>query len=138
MFLSQKNTSLYLGNSGTLARLLIGILSTTPDIKIKLTGDSSLNKRSMKKLISIMSNFGATFLPQNKYTLPLKIVSSNMPVGIKYKAGVSAQLKSAVIFVGLNSYGNTTIEEKTESRDHTENLLKKNTQVIKIKKRRKK
>ena len=85
-----------------------------------------------------MSNFGATFLPQNKYTLPLKIVSSNMPVGIKYKAGVSAQLKSAVIFAGLNSYGNTTIEEKTESRDHTENLLKKNTQVIKIKKKKKK
>ena len=57
-----------------------------------------------------------------------------MPIGINYKAGESAQLKSAVIFAGLNSYGVTTIEEKIKSRDHTENLLIKNTQSIKIKK----
>ena len=48
-----------------------------------------------------------------------------MPVGINYSAGVSAQLKSAVILAGLNSYGNTKITENIKSRDHTENLLKK-------------
>ena len=47
-----------------------------------------------------------------------------MPIGIKYKAGVSAQLKSAVILAGLNSYGKTKIIEKKKSRDHTENMLK--------------
>ena len=61
-----------------------------------------------------------------------------MPVGINYKAGVSAQLKSAVILAGLNSYGKTIIEEKVQSRDHTENLLKTNTQSIKIKKNKSK
>ena len=66
------------------------------------------------------------------------MISSNLPVGINYKAGVSAQLKSAVILAGLNSYGNTTIEENVKSRDHTENLLKKNNKAIKIKKGKKK
>ena len=137
-FYAKKNTSLNVGNSGTLARLLIGILSTTPDINIKVTGDSSLNKRNMKELINLMSKFGASFLPKKKYLLPLKIISSSMPVGIDYKAGESAQLKSAVMFAGLNSYGITTIEEKIKSRDHTENLLIKNKQSIKIKKGNKK
>jgi len=133
-FTAKKNTSLNVGNSGTLARLLIGILATTPDINIKVTGDNSLNKRNMKELINLMSKFGASFLPKKKYFLPLKIISSSMPIGINYKAGESAQLKSAVMFAGLNSYGVTTIEEKIKSRDHTENLLIKNTQSIKIKK----
>ena len=57
-----------------------------------------------------------------------------MPIGIKYKAGISAQLKSAVIFAALNSYGNTEIIEKEKSRDHTENMLLENKQAIKIKK----
>ena len=133
-----KNTNLNFGNSGTLARLLIGILSTTPNIEIKVSGDNSLNKRNMKELINLMSRYGAIFLPKNKYTFPLKLISSKMPIGISYKAGVSAQLKSAAIFAGLNSFGNTTIEEQINSRDHTENLLMKNTQVINIKKNKKK
>ena len=129
---AKKNTTLNFGNSGTLARLLTGILSTTPDIEVKIKGDNSLNKRSMKKLISLMSNFGATFLPKNRFFFPLKLNSTDLPTGIKYEAGVSAQLKSAVIFAGLNSYGDTEIIEKERSRDHTENLLKKNSQSIKI------
>ncbi len=137
-FFAKKNTNLNCGNSGTLARLLIGILSTTPNIQIKICGDQSLNKRNMRELIFLMSKFGASFLPKNKYSFPLKIISSDFPIGIKYKAGVSAQLKSAVILAGLNSYGETIIEEQISSRDHTENLLKKNKQSIKILKNRKK
>ena len=133
-FFAKKNTVLNFGNSGTLARLLIGILSTTPNINIKIRGDHSLNKRSLKTLIELMSKFGASFLPKNKYSLPLKMISSNLPLGVYYKAGVSAQLKSAVILAGLNSYGNTIIKEKTISRDHTENILMKNIQAIQIKK----
>ena len=135
---AKKNTELNFGNSGTLARLLIGILSTTPDIELRIKGDHSLNKRSMKKLINLMSKFGTFFYPKNKFSFPLKMISSNLPVGINYKAGVSAQLKSAVILAGLNSYGDTTIIEEERSRDHTENLLRDNSQAIKIKNNKKK
>tara|TARA_B100000965_G_scaffold393534_1_gene404566 strand:- start:4362 stop:5705 length:1344 start_codon:yes stop_codon:yes gene_type:complete len=133
--IAKKNLSLNFGNSGTLARLIIGILSTTPDIEIKVQGDKSLNKRNMKKLIELMSEFGAQFLPKNKYNFPLKLISSEMPVCIDYEAGVSAQLKSAVILAGLNSYGITNILEKEKSRDHSENLLLKNLESIKIEKK---
>jgi len=132
---AKKNLNLNFGNSGTLARLLIGILSTTPNIEIKIQGDHSLNKRSMKKLIKLMSEFGAEFLPKNKFNFPLKLISTEMPVCINYKSGVSAQLKSAVMLAGLNSYGITEIIEDKKSRDHTENMLIKNSKAIKIKKR---
>ena len=137
-FFTKKNSLINFGNSGTLARLLIGILSTTPRISLRVTGDHSLKKRNMKELIEIMQKFGAVFLPKGKYKFPLKIISSPMPVGIDYKAGVSAQLKSAVIFAALNSYGNTKIIETKKSRDHTENLLIKNTQTVKIYNKKKK
>ena len=129
----KKNSELNFGNSGTLARLLIGILSTTPDIEVKIKGDHSLNKRSMKKLIELMSKFGAEFLPKTKFNFPLKLISTEMPIGIKYISGVSAQLKSAVILAGLNSYGITEVTEKQKSRDHTENILFNNPRAIKIK-----
>ena len=129
---AKKNIKINFGNSGTLARLIIGILTSTPNIQLKITGDHSLNKRSMKELISLMSRFGASFLPKNKFKLPLKFQSSKEPIGINYLAGESAQLKSAVILAGLNSYGITNVFEKTQSRDHTENLLSKNKQAIKI------
>ena len=122
---AKKNSNLNFGNSGTLARLLIGILSTTPDIEIKISGDHSLNKRNMKKLIDLMSEFGAEFKPKNKFKFPLKLISTEMPVGINYTAGVSAQLKSAVILAGLNSFGTTEINEVKASRDHTEKMLQK-------------
>ena len=131
-FKSRKNAKLNFGNSGTLARLLIGLLTTTPNIILNLTGDHSLKKRSMKRLIVLMSKFGASFLPKNKFNFPLKMISSEMPVGIKYDSGVSAQLKSAVIFAGLNSYGETKIYEKDLSRDHTEKMLLHNINTIKI------
>ena len=129
---AKKNLLLNFGNSGTLARLLIGILSTTPGINVKMTGDRSLNKRSMKKLIFLMTKFGASFHPKKKFNFPLKLNSSVAPIGIKYNSGVSAQLKSAVILAGLNSYGRTEIFEKNKSRDHTENMILKNKDVIKI------
>ena len=129
---AKKNSNLNFGNSGTLARLLIGILSTTPDIEIKISGDHSLNKRNMKKLIDLMSEFGAEFKPKNKFKFPLKLISTEMPIGINYTAGISAQLKSAVILAGLNSFGTTEINEVKASRDHTEKMLQKNSHAIKI------
>ena len=135
---ASKNLSLNFGNSGTLARLLTGILSTTPNININLTGDRSLSKRSMKKLIEILSEFGAYFYPVGKYNFPLKMFSSELPVGINYEAGVSAQIKSSVILAGLNSFGNTNIIETEKSRDHTENMLLNNKESIKIKRGKRK
>ena len=80
-----------------------------------------------------MSGFGSSFLPNNKFTFPLKMISSKMPVGVTYRAGVSAQLKSSVILAGLNSNGDTKIIEQVKSRDHTENFLKENKSVMNIK-----
>ena len=134
----KKNSTLNFGNSGTLARLLIGILSTTPNIEVKLKGDHSLNKRSMRKVINLMSKFGATFLPENRFNFPFKLRSSEIPIGLKYEAGVSAQLKSAGILAGLNSYGNTEIIDQAGSRDHTENMIINNKKVIKVKKEKNK
>ena len=128
----KKNDVLNFGNSGTLARLLIGILTTTPGIEVKMAGDHSLNKRSMKSLIKLMEKFGASFLPKNKFNFPIKLISSDFPIGLNYKAGVSAQLKSAVILAGLNSYGKTQIFENQLSRNHTENILLNNSKIIKI------
>ena len=130
----KKRTTIDCENSGTLARLLTGILSTTPNINVTIKGDHSLNKRNMEKLIGLMSEFGAEFYPKKKIRFPLNLVSSAIPIGIKYKSGVSAQLKSAVILAGLNSYGNTSITELKESRNHTENILAQNKNILKIKK----
>tara|TARA_B100001057_G_C22850231_1_gene950689 strand:+ start:1681 stop:3027 length:1347 start_codon:yes stop_codon:yes gene_type:complete len=131
-YTAEKNLSLDFGNSGTASRILTSILSTTPNMNVRLTGDRSLKKRSMQKLITLMTKFGAEFFPKNKFFFPLRISSSNYPIGITYESGTSAQLKSAVILAGLNSYGNTEITEKLRSRDHTENFLVKNKKAIKI------
>jgi len=134
---AKKNTTLDCENSGTTARLLIGLLSTNPDIQVKIKGDHSLNKRSMSKLINLMTEFGATFLPQNKTHFPLTLISSEIPMGIEYKSGVSAQLKSAAILAGLNANGVTNIIEGRQSRNHTENMLLQSSNVLKIKKNNK-
>ncbi|MFL2890040.1 MAG: 3-phosphoshikimate 1-carboxyvinyltransferase [Pelagibacteraceae bacterium] len=137
-FIAKNNTILNCGNSGTVTRLLIGILSTNPNINVKITGDNSLKKRNMSKLFDIMVKFGTSFYPKNKKNLPITLVSSEMPIGINYKAGVSAQLKSATILAGLNSYGTTEIVEEAKSRNATENMLSRSNKVIEIKKNKKK
>jgi 3-phosphoshikimate 1-carboxyvinyltransferase len=131
---AKKNTVLDCGNSGTAARLLIGLLSTNPGIQVKIKGDQSLNKRNMGKLIDLVSGFGATFLPKKKTNFPLTLISSEIPVGIEYKAEISAQLKSAVLLGGLNANGVTNVIEKKQSRNHTENILLQSPNILKIKK----
>ena len=73
-FAIKKNAELNFSNSGTASRLLLGALSTTPDIHVKIKGDHSLNRRSMKKLINLLSRFGATFLPKGKERFPLRMI----------------------------------------------------------------
>ena len=127
----KKSLELNFGNSGTLARLIIGILTSTPNIDLKIFGDKSLNKRSMKKLILLMNKFGADFFPRNKFFFPLRFSSSNYPIGISYKSDTSAQLKRQY-FAGLNSYGNTEIIENLKSKGPHRKYVKKINGVCKL------
>tara|TARA_B100000965_G_C19561760_1_gene744837 strand:+ start:234 stop:1589 length:1356 start_codon:yes stop_codon:yes gene_type:complete len=134
----KKGAVLNFQNSGTAARLICGLVSTTPNIKVRLLGDKSLRKRNMQNLINLLNRFGASFYPKNKKNFPLTMISSAIPIGITYEAGISAQLKSACLIAGLNSHGTTKILEKFKSRDHSEIMISKNKKVIKIKKNRNK
>ncbi len=129
---------LYAGNSGTLARMLIALLATESNFKVKVTGDESLNKRDMKRIIEPLSKIGCTFYPKNKFMLPLTIQGTSMPLAQKHIENIgSAQVKSAILLAALNTPGITEIEEKKISRNHTENLLAHIKADIKVKKLKK-
>ena len=119
----KKNLTLNAENSGTLGRLILGLLINTK-YPIKLIGDKSLSKRDFKRITDPLSNFGATFNLKDKKNLPLIINGSSNLKSIKYleKRG-SAQCKSAVILGGMKSDGTTFIKAK-KSRNHTELLCK--------------
>ena len=134
-FKKPKNNYLYAGNSGTLARMLFPLLGTQSNLKVKIQGDSSLNKRDMKRIIKPLSKIGCNFYPKNKSTLPLIIEGTEMPLAQKHIEDIgSAQVKSAILLAALNTPGTTQILVKKSSRDHTENLLSKIKADIKIKK----
>ena len=134
-FKKPKNNALYTGNSGTLARMLIAIISTQSNLKIRIVGDNSLNKRDMKRIIEPLSKIGCNFYPKNKSTLPLTIEGTNMALAQRHIETIgSAQVKSAILLAALNTQGTTEVEVKKISRDHTENLLSIINADIKIKK----
>ena len=137
-FKKPNKNQLYAGNSGTLARMLIALLSTQSNLKIKIVGDSSLNKRDMGRVIEPLSKIGCNFYPKGKLNLPITIEGTNMPLAQHHieKIG-SAQVKSAILLAALNTPGITTIEEEKISRNHTENLLAAIKANIKIKKLKK-
>ena len=129
---------LYAGNSGTLARMLIALIATHQDLKVKISGDYSLNKRDMKRIMEPLSKIGCTFYPKGKTTLPLTIEGTNMPLAQKhFETMGSAQVKSAILLAALNTPGITTVKEHKISRNHTENLLVDIKAGIKIKKLKK-
>jgi len=134
-FKKPAGNTLYTGNSGTLARMLFGIIGTQSNLKIKITGDYSLNKRDMKRIIVPLSKIGCNFYPKNKTTLPLTIEGTGMPLAQRHIETIgSAQVKSAILLAALNTHGITEVEVKKISRDHTENLLSIINADIKIKK----
>jgi 3-phosphoshikimate 1-carboxyvinyltransferase len=120
------------GNSGTLGRLILGLLINSKK-KFKLVGDKSLSKRDFSRIINPLKKFGAMF-ESKKNRLPLKMTGLDDPKPIKYfeKKG-SAQCKSAVMFAGLKAKGLTSIKAK-KSRSHTEIMFKHLKIPIKIKK----
>lgn len=120
--LKKPNGVLNAENSGTTTRLLSGILAGC-DFQSEITGDESLKKRPMKRIIEPLSLMGAD-IESDDGKCPLKIKGGRLK-GIEYSLPVpSAQLKSAIILAALNADGETVIYEKTKSRDHTERMLK--------------
>ena len=119
----KKNLTINAENSGTLGRLILGLLINTTN-PIKLIGDKSLSKRDFKRVSDPLSKFGAIFKLKNYKSLPLTIKgSSNLkPITYLEKKG-SAQCKSSVIFAGLRTTGTTVLKAK-KSRNHTELMCK--------------
>ena len=132
-YVYKDNLTLNGNNSGTCVRLLTSLLINSSK-KIKIVGDKSLSKRDMKRIIDPLTEFGATFYPKNKNTLPLYVKGSNYLTPINYlELKGSSQCKSSVMLAALLAPGETKLMCKP-SRNHTELLFKYLKIPIKIKK----
>ena len=132
----KKKSKIFLnaGNSGTLGRLILGLLINSKN-EIKLIGDKSLSKRDFSRVIEPLKKFGATF--DTKKNLPLTMKGLENPKPINYlETKGSAQCKTTVMLAALKTKGITKIKAK-KSRDHTELLFKYLKIPINIKKKRK-
>ena len=111
-------------NSGTTMRLLAALLSGQPFFSV-ITGDGSLRDRPMRRIIDPLSHMGAQIAARNGGTKPPLAITGNTLTPINYTMPIaSAQVKSAILIAGLLCRGETTVIEKTPSRDHTERMLK--------------
>jgi 3-phosphoshikimate 1-carboxyvinyltransferase len=135
-FKYKKNLVIDAKNSGTLGRLILGLLIKSP-VKIKIIGDKSLSKRDFSRVTLPLEKFGAEFYYKTKNKLPLTILGSSSINGIKYLENKgSAQCKSSVMLAALNASGTTSIKAK-KSRNHSELLFKYLKIPIKITKNKK-
>ncbi|QDX25421.1 3-phosphoshikimate 1-carboxyvinyltransferase [Sphingomonas suaedae] len=122
--LLQPQTALEMGNSGTSTRLLMGLIASHP-ITATFTGDASLSKRPMGRVIDPLSAMGAEFTSSPGGRLPLTMRGLCPAVPIDYTLPVaSAQVKSAVLLAGLNTPGITRVIEPVPTRDHSERMLR--------------
>jgi len=123
-FFDNPRKELFLGNSGTGLRLLIGLLSTR-NINANFTGDESLSSRPMMRIVEPLKKMNVLIKHNNGY-LPINLENNNDSyIPIKYSLEIgSAQVKSAILLASLNLSGTTILKEKFPSRDHTEILLK--------------
>ena len=130
-FSVEKNLTIFAGNSGTLARLILGLLVNCKN-KVKITGDKSLSNRDFSRVTNPLSEFGASF-SNNNNKLPVIIQGTNFLRPTKYfeKLG-SAQCKSAIMLAALKTDGKTIIKSK-KSRNHTEIFFKNLDIPIKVK-----
>lgn len=111
------------GNSGTTARLLMGVLAGWP-IEVTLTGDASLSKRPMRRVTEPLTAMGARFTTTDAGTLPVTVHGADALRPFDYASPVaSAQVKTAVLLAGLRAAGGVRVTEPAPSRDHTERLL---------------
>ena len=131
-FKYKKKITLNAGNSGTLGRLLMGLLVHSKSL-IKIKGDKSLSKRDFNRVIIPLKKFGAKF-KSNSGKLPVEIYGTKNPTPIKFKENIgSAQIKSSILLAALNTKGKTIIKA-AKSRNHTELIYKFLNIPIKIKK----
>jgi 3-phosphoshikimate 1-carboxyvinyltransferase len=121
--LAQPDDVLDMGNSGTSTRLLAGLFAPYPYLTF-FTGDGSLRKRPMKRVITPLEQIGAAFTTNESMTLPLAMQGTANPLPITYRLPVaSAQVKSAIMLAALNIGGDTTVIEPIATRDHTERMF---------------
>lgn len=121
--LTQPSDELDFGNSGTGVRLFMGVIAGH-DITVRVTGDASLSKRPMKRVLTPLKQMGL-MVEEDRETLPLTLRGTASLVPIEYASPVaSAQVKSAVLIAGLAAAGETTVIEKEPTRDHTERMLR--------------
>ncbi len=122
--LMQPGAPIDMGNSGTSARLLMGLIGGH-NITAQITGDASLIKRPMKRVMTPLEMMGARFEATDNERLPLTIHGAHDALCLEYELPVaSAQVKSAILLAGLNARGRTTVIESKPTRDHTENMLR--------------
>jgi 3-phosphoshikimate 1-carboxyvinyltransferase len=122
--LTEPASVLEMGNSGTSTRLLAGVIAGHP-ITAFFTGDASLTKRPMGRVITPLEQMGASFMAREGGRLPMGIKGAAKIKSIHYKLPVaSAQVKSAILLAGLRGDGITTVIEEKPTRDHTENMLR--------------
>ena len=122
--LSEPAQALDFGNSGTGARLVMGVVAGHP-ITATFTGDASLSRRPMGRVIAPLSEIGALFHAREGGRLPLTLTGAATALPITYALPVaSAQVKSAVLLAGLNAPGQTVVIEPAPTRDHTERMLR--------------
>ncbi len=120
---TQPDHAIDCGNSGTTSRLLMGVLAPW-GIRVEITGDDSLRKRPMRRIIAPLMKMGARFEPEACETLPVVEVGNPELKAITYDSPMaSAQLKTSVLLAGLGAEGTTTINEPAVSRNHTELML---------------
>lgn len=122
--LLQPAAALDMGNSGTSTRLLMGLVASHP-VTATFTGDASLSRRPMERVIAPLSQMGAEITATPGGRLPLMVRGACPAVPIRYRLPVaSAQVKSALLLAGLNTPGITHVEEPVPTRDHSERMLK--------------
>ena len=113
-----------MGNAGTGARLLMGMLASHP-LTAFLTGDASLRRRPMARVTTPLTQCGARFFSREGGRLPLAVVGAQTAIAIDYRLPVaSAQVKSAILLAGLNAAGTTRVIEPEATRDHTERMMR--------------
>ena len=122
--LDEPDDVLDMGNSGTAARLLLGVLAGHP-ITCFMTGDESLRSRPMERVAGPLRQTGAEIVTRADGLLPLMVRGAEEPLPVTYRPPVaSAQVKSAVLLAGLNAPGETAVIEPRATRDHTERMLR--------------
>lgn len=121
--LAEPERVLDMGNSGTGARLLMGVLATHPFTTF-MTGDASLCRRPMRRVTEPLAAFGARFVTRSGGRFPAAVIGAADPLPVTYRSPIaSAQVKSAVLLAGLSAPGVTTVIEGKPTRDHTELML---------------